>query len=328
MKRSVLDRVVREQRLGTSEAAMALVVSGARPDAAAWRGFAVRLLNGAGIAGLGAGAIFFVAANWQDYGIAGRFALLQLALVAAVGLALWRPPPAALGHAALTLSVLLTGALLALFGQTYQSGADVFELFFIWAALALPFALASASAATWAAWWVVLNVAMALYCGLENTSFLRLVFASRLGIERPLLLLFAGLVNVGGAVLFDHLGRARWLVRMLATFGFIFCTIACLMALFGSGFGSDRMTGQDGLVILLFALTCAAIAYGTLRRRDDVFPMALVFGAWIAISTAFIIEQMQFRDLGNVLVVAAWLIGTSGAAGFVLMRWVREWRAT
>jgi uncharacterized membrane protein len=327
MKRPLLDRVVLEQRLDGPAAAMALDVSGLRPDGAAWRRFLVNLLNGAGIAGLGAGAIFFVAANWQDYGIAGRFALLQLAFAVAVGLALWRPPPAPLGHGALTMSVLLTGALLALFGQTYQTGADVFELFFIWAALALPFALASASAATWAAWWVVLNVAMGLYCGLENGSILRLVFASRLGFERPLLLLFAGLVNLGGAVLFDHLGRSRWLVRVLGTFGFAFATVACLMALFGGSLRSDAMSGQDGLVILAFAVACAGIVYATLRRRNDVYPLALVFGAWIAISTAFLVKQLQFKDLGNVLVLAAWLIAASGAAGFVLMKWVREWRA-
>ena len=56
--------------------------------------------------------------------------------------------------------------------------------------------------------------------------------------------------------------------------------------------------------------------------------MALVFASWIAISTAFLVKQMQFKDFGNVLVLAAWLIATSGAAGFVLMKWVREWRAT
>ena len=48
----------------------------ARPAAAAWRAFAIRLLNAAGIGALGAGIIFFVAANWQDYGLMGRFALL------------------------------------------------------------------------------------------------------------------------------------------------------------------------------------------------------------------------------------------------------------
>jgi len=328
MKRSVLDQLVLEQRLNEPTAAMALDLSGARPDAAAWRSFLVRLLNGAGIAALGAGAIFFVAANWQDYGVLGRFALLQVALLAAAGLALWRPPPHALGQGAVTLAVLFTGALLALFGQTYQTGADVYELFFIWAALAFPFALASASAAVWATWWVVLNVGMALYCGLEDTSLARFLFASRLGIERPLLLFLACLVNLGGAILFDHLGRARWLVRVLATFGFVFGTVACMVALFGGSARGAGMSQQDSLVILLFAAACGGIAFETLRRKRDVYPMALVFGAWIAISTAFLIKQMQFKDFGNVLVLAAWLIATSGVAGFVLMKWVREWRAT
>lgn len=325
MKRSVLDRVVLEQRLDPPAVAMALDLSGARPDAAAWRAFLARVLNGAGIAGLGAGAIFFVAANWQDYGVAGRFALLQVAFAIAVGLALWRPAPGMLGESALTLAVLFSGALLALFGQTYQTGADVYELFFIWAILALPFALASAAAAVWATWWVVLNVGLALYCGLEDASFARLLVAGRLGIERPLLLFFACLANLGGAVLFEHLGRARWLVRMAATLGMLFGTAAAFLAIFGERTGA---TGQDGLVVVMFAATCAAIAHASLRRRNDVYPMALVFASWIAISTAFLVKQMQFKDFGNVLVLAAWLIATSGAAGFVLMKWVREWRAT
>ena len=324
MKRSVLDRWVLEQRLNEPAVAMALDVSGARPDAAAWRALLVRLLHGAGIAALGAGAIFFVAANWQDYGILGRFALLQVALLASAGIALWRPPPSPLGQSALTMAVIVSGALLALFGQTYQTGADVFELFFIWAALAFPFALASASAAVWCTWWVVLNVAMALYCGLQDANVARLLLSGRVGIERPALLFLACLVNLGGAVLFDHLGRARWLVRVLATFGFLFGTAACFMALFGG----ERMSGQDGLVVALFAAACGGIAFVALKRRSDVFPLALVFAAWIAISTAFIARQMEFRGFGNVLVLAAWLIATSGAAGFVLMKWVREWRAT
>ena len=325
MRRSVLDRVVLEQRLDPPAVAMALDLSGARPDAAAWRAFLARVLNGAGITGLGAGAIFFVAANWQDYGVAGRFALLQVAFAIAVGLALWRPAPGMLGESALTLAVLFSGALLALFGQTYQTGADVYELFFIWAILALPFALASAAAAVWATWWVVLNVGLALYCGLEDASFARLLVAGRLGIERPLLLFFACLANLGGAVLFEHLGRARWLVRMAATLGMLFGTAAAFLAIFGERTGA---TGQDGLVVVMFAATCAAIAHASLRRRNDVYPMALVFASWIAISTAFLVKQMQFKDFGNVLVLAAWLIATSGAAGFVLMKWVREWRAT
>lgn len=329
MKRSMLDQLVLERRMDATAAAMALDASGARPDTAAWRGFLARLMNGAGIAGIAAGAIFFVAANWQDYGILGRFALLQVALLAAAGLALWRPPPDVIGQSALTLAVLFTGALLALFGQTYQTGADVYELFFIWAVLAFPFAIASATAATWATWWVVVNVAMALYCGLEDTSAGRIFWSGRLGVDRPMLLLFACLIDLGGAVLFEHLGRARWLVRMLAAFGFLFGTIAAIIAIVGGTLArGSGVSGQDALVVLLFAAACTGVALACLRMKRDVFPMALVFGSWIAISTAFFIKQTKFDGLGTFFLLALWLIATSGAAGFVLMRWVREWRAT
>ena len=46
------------------------------------------------------------------------------------------------GKAALLAAALLTGGLLALIGQTYQTGADTFELFATWAALILPWVLA------------------------------------------------------------------------------------------------------------------------------------------------------------------------------------------
>jgi uncharacterized membrane protein len=89
--------------------------------------------------------IFFVAANWQDYGLMGRFAILQVALARAPGSRSGVPPPSPVGQSTLVLAILVTGALLALFGQSYQTGADVFELFFTWAALAVPFALAGRS---------------------------------------------------------------------------------------------------------------------------------------------------------------------------------------
>jgi uncharacterized membrane protein len=321
MKRSMLDQLVLEQRLTEPAVAMALDLSGARPDAAAWRQLALRLLNGAGIAALGAGVIFFVAANWQDYGMMGRFAIVQAGLAACVGLALWRPPPAPLGQAALTLAVLLTGALLALFGITYQTGADVYELFFAWALLALPFALASGAAPVWAAWWVVLNVGIALYCSVQQMSVLRFLIANRLGIERPLLLFFACVINFGGAVLFEHLGRARWLVRMLSTFGALYGTVAVIQVLVRNDFSQ-----QEVLVVLLYAATCVALGLLAVRRRLDVFPLAVLFASWIAISTGFIIRSMHFKDIGPLFVVAIWLIGTSSAAGWLLMRWLREWK--
>jgi uncharacterized membrane protein len=337
MKRSDLDRLARDFHLDEAAVATALDLSGARPDVAAWRTFGVRMLNAAGFASLGAGAIFFVAANWQEFGVAGRFALLQVAFAGSVALAWWRVPPDPIASVSVALATLLIGGLLALFGQTYQTGADVFELFLAWAALALPFALGGRSGAVWAIWWVVLNIAFALYGGWLGPQHFLWAWLDRWGVGRPFMLLVPCAVNFAGAALFAHLAKTssqdapRWLVRMLLAFGFLYGTAASLTATVGHGWISSRENdapAQDALVIGAFAAACAAIAFATLRSKRDVFPMAAIIGSWIAISTGLLVKGMTFNDIGAFFVVAAWLIATSSAASFVLMRWVREWNAT
>ena len=325
MKRSALDQLTRDFHLTEPAAAVALDLTGARPDAAAWRAMTVHLSSAAGIAALGAGVIFFVAANWQDYGVIGRFAFLQAAFLACVGYALWRPPPRPSGQAALVLATLVTGTMLALFGQSYQTGADVHELFFTWALLALPFALAGASGALWATLWVIVNVAFALYFGWLNQGRLMPWWPWEGGIDRSVSLFVACLADFAGAALFHYVGRTRfaahaptWLARMLATFAFLFGTAACITAM------STKSPG----VVAAFGVLSVAIGVATLREKRDVFPLALIAASWIAISTAFIVHGIEGgNELGIVFMIALWLIATSTAAGFLLMRWERAWKA-
>ena len=336
MKRATLDDIARQLQLPEPAIELALELTGSRPDAGRWREFAIRVMNGAGIAALGAGAIFFVAANWQDYGLLGRFALLQVAFLASVGIAGWRAPPSPLGIAALVLALLLVGALLALFGQTYQTGADVFELFFAWAALALPLALAGRSGAAWAVWWTVLNIGLALYTGWTGPEHALWRWLDGHDLGKPLALMIPCAVNLAGAALFLRLRQTqfasdapRWLVRLLATFGFLYGTGACIAALVGGSWLADRgaeIRAQETFVILVYAAACIAIAVATLRARRDVFPMAAIIASWIAISTAVLVKNIRMEDFGSFLVVTIWLIAASSAAGYVLMKWVREWR--
>jgi uncharacterized membrane protein len=334
MKRAVLDQLARDCRFSEDAAALALDLSGARPDARAWRAFIARLLNGAGIAGVGAGVLFFVAANWQDYGVIGRFVLLQCAFVACVVAAWLRPPPHVLGNGALVMATLLVGGLLALFGQTYQTGADVFELFLAWSALALPLAFAARSGAVWAVWWVVLNVGLALYCGWLGPDHFLWSWIDRRTISKPLVLLVPLLVNFAGAAFFLRMHREgdtreapRWLVRLLTAIAFGYGVSASLLALLGHGWARDLEMGVQGtFVVAVFALACTVVAVGTLRSRSDVFPMALIIGSWIVISTGLLIKTLSFNNIGPIFLVALWLIGTSTGAGLILMHWVRAWR--
>ena len=133
------------------------------PGAADWRLFVDRLLLWSGAVLLAAAVIFFFAYNWQALGRMVRFGLAEGALVAAL-LVAWRyGPMRPAGQVALFVSALLVGALLALVGQTYQTGADTFELFAAWAVAILPWALLARLPALWLLWLALVNLAVALW---------------------------------------------------------------------------------------------------------------------------------------------------------------------
>jgi len=296
-----------------------------RPTPAEWRAFEVRLLGAAGLGSLGAGVIFFVAANWQAWGLAGRFGLLQAGLLICVAAALWQPPPARVGQAALLLATLFTGALLALFGQSYQTGADLYELFLTWSLLALPFAVAGLSGAVWAAWWVVLDVGLGLYCGgLTHDSLLWFV-PGDWGRDRAAWLMLPCIANLLGAGLFLAIRRTRfvdaappWLTHLLLAVGLGYGTAASL----------PEMTNHGSAIFALYTAISIGIAAATWTRRQDVFPLTALAGSWIVISTTWLGHAMQTSDIGALFIIAAWLIGSSTTAATLLMRCLRAWRTS
>jgi uncharacterized membrane protein len=98
------------------------------------------LLLTVGITLLACGVAFFVAANWSAIAAHGRMALVALGIVLCSGIALHVGARTRGGQASITLAGLLIGPLLMLYGQTYQTGADAWELFAAWTLLLAPFA--------------------------------------------------------------------------------------------------------------------------------------------------------------------------------------------
>ncbi|HXF79481.1 MAG TPA: DUF2157 domain-containing protein [Usitatibacter sp.] len=325
MKRALIDRVARDWRLDEAAVAVALEATGARPGRDDWRRFLSRLALGAGVASLAAAAIMFIAANWQSLAVVGRFALAHAAIVACAGVAFWRPPPHAMGRAALALAIVVSGALLALYGQAYQTGADLYELFFAWAGLTVVFAIAAASGAAWAIWWCVLNVGLALFAG--TVPFGRGMWwwidrwhpgsaEACLAIAAIDFAAAAGFARLHGTSLSAH--APRWLSRLLLAFAFGYGTAACLLAL---------GEAPAPVVIGTFAVLSIAVGGLALRARSDVFPLAAIAGAWIVVTTVLLARALE-RGMseGGIFLLALWVIGTSSATGFALMHWVRAWR--
>ncbi len=338
MKRAELDAFVAHHGLSRPGIEVALELADARPSVRELRGVSIRILQLAGLLSLAAGVVFFIAANWELFAIFGRFALLEVLLAGCVGLALWQPPPQPLGRFALLGAFILTGALLALFGQTYQTGADIYELFLTWALLGLLFAVAAHWSVVWAAWLLVLNLALALYCGWRPQGGLLWALFPAASMNGALAVLVGMAINLAlwfGAELSEGTGfrtriaavTPRWLRRVIVSCALIFGAWAGFMAMEDRGFGRGAVSSADASALLLLALFLAAIVVHSLRRRNDVFALAGVAGTVIFLGTVFLVQVTRVRDETILLILALWLIGSSTLLGHFLMRYFRAWRA-
>jgi uncharacterized membrane protein len=328
-KRSELDHLAKSWSLDENGVDALLRAADARPSRAEGLRFLSRCLRIAGVLSLAAGVVFFVAANWSHIAVFGRFALLEILFVACVGVAFVKPPPSFAGRGALFLAFITAGALLALFGQTYQTGADVYELFLSWALLGLPLAIAARWSVASAAWVLVLNTALMLYCGWHPTSGLLWTLFGGTRFSPADIIMAAAGINL----LLWALAEWRspeyvpdWVRRLLTSCAFAFATWAGVMATLGNTFygsGHEPTT----LTPLLLLLVYAGVAIYTVRRATDVYPLAVVIGSFVIVSLTWLGKHSQGLEEGMLLLMALYLIAVSTAAGKLLMSLQRRWAA-
>lgn len=291
----------------------ALELGGVLPTAQQWRRFLDRLLLWSGTVFLGAGAVFFFAFNWDALDRLAKLGLVESSLLAALGL-VWRLGlDRAAGKAALLGAALLAGTLFALIGQIYQTGADTFELFAVWAAAILPWALLARFPALWLLWIVLVNLAVWLYFRTFGWMF-DVVF----GPERQLWLLFA--LNTAALAIWEAGAariawlRERWALRLIATASGAFVTALAARTVL-------EWRGTSGWALLAWLVWLAA-AYGLYRHRvKDLFVLAGGVLSVIVVAAFFLARHLLERgDAGGFLVIGMVVIGLSAAGGW----WLRE----
>lgn len=101
------------------------------------RWLSVRLLA-VGCAFVLAGFVCFIAANWQEMGLILRLSLPLIGLVLCGAGAYYKKLDTWPGQGFAFGAAVMIGAFLAVFGQIYQTGAFLYELFGLWALLLLP----------------------------------------------------------------------------------------------------------------------------------------------------------------------------------------------
>ena len=146
------------------------------PSKRTWLIFFDKALLIIGTVALVLSLVFFIAYNWQSLGKIGKFALVEGALVITIALYValsFRRQFQLIRQLLLLIASIITGSLLALFGQIYQTGADTWQLFFAWALLITPWVVIARFPALWLLWLGLINAFLLLYLDVANLQFIK-----------------------------------------------------------------------------------------------------------------------------------------------------------
>jgi uncharacterized membrane protein len=299
-------------RLVAGRVEEAMRVSGVLPNRADWHHFMDRLLLWSGTALLAAGFIFFLAYNWREIGNFARFGLAELLIAASVGGCMWFGTERPAGKASLFAASLLAGALLALFGQTYQTGADTFELFITWAVIIVPWTAVGRLPALWVLLIALVNAAITFYFRAFPG-----VFGLFFGFEKQLWLLFA--FNSTSLVLWELFSRhfvwlrERWATRLLGFTGGGLVTALAIIEIF------DHKPGFNS-AFAVYPLWLAAIY---VCYRHLIFDLFLLAGG--VLSVVIVVAAILSRAMlvsagwdGAYLLIGLVVIGLSSLGGLWL----------
>jgi len=317
--RQILIDWIEQDRIAPGNLQSALSVSSVFPSTATWQRFLDQLLLWLGALLLAAGVIFFFAYNWNDLGRFAKFALVEIPILGAL-IVLWRIGLDSMaGKVTLLAAALFVGALLALVGQTYQTGADTFELFAAWAVLILPWVCVGRLAALWLVWIALLNLA---------TVFYYLVFGGILGF------IFSGdqlqwtlfVLNTIALVVWELRAPRdtadRWAIRILATASGTAVTILAIYSV------ADFRT-YSGLGLLVWAAYVVAIYVVYRVTILDVFVLAGGVLSVIAVVTTWLATNLLRSGdaAGAMLLIGLIVIGLSAAGGWWLKQVVNGARS-
>lgn len=318
---SVFDAVARGW-IAPADSRRALDLVGGVVQASEWRRLGLAFLLGAGLLALATGIAFFVAWNWADLHRFAKLGLVVAALVVALGARLLARPDSVLRTAMIPVVLLLIGVLLALTGQIYQSGADRWELFAIWALVALPMIAVARTFFGWLPWLALVNTAITLWAGTRALG-LAFLWTDDLDVYWALALAnaaFGALAAFG--VLRCESARFTLALKRIA---FVFAG-AC-----ATGIALAAIFGDNEFAVASFVAWLGAMAALWYRYRRVAIDLPLLAGMALSVCVVtfsliskLIVEVTDDFNFGLGLLMALIILGLATVAGRWLLSVQRE----
>ncbi len=329
-KRKTLSQLIQSGNIPKANINQALIASHITPQHADWKQFISNLLLLLGALAIACSVVFFIAYNWDDLSRFAKFALVEALMALAVGV-YWKTNqqpvakattdaakaiPPLVSQVALLVASIFLGVLLAFFGQTYQTGADTWQLFFTWAVLIIPWAIVARFPALWMLWLVLINLSIVFYF-----QAFRGLFGVLFTYETDRLWMLVAVNSV--ALVIAELLRVKlksshgnWAIRVIAFASGAPFTFLVLNSIFGSRHPSF-------LPELLWIITMAVILFVYRKLKPDLFMLAMACLSGIFVITGFVARLLMKGfgdDLDSFFLLALLVIGMGGASAVWLKK--------
>ena len=319
--RSLIIRYIEQGNIPAEKIADALKAMQIRPDGKGWRTFVDSFLLWLGGLSLAFAVMFFIAYNWYDIGRYAKFGMIEGLIVLAIIAYCKLGPDTVASKVSLIVATICLGVLLALYGQTYQTGADPWQLFFNWALLMLPWALIGRFSAIWIVWAILINISIVLY----HQTF-RGVFGIMLTSETGMLWL-TFLFNTLTLIIWELLTRTwhwlseRWAIRLLALGSGIPVTWLVLFSIF-------EYRDVSSVPLLIWAIWLASMLFIYRRIKPDLFMLAGSCLSGITVIVSFVGKHLlKNGDAGAFLFLAILVICLGAGAAFWLKNVHQEYQS-
>ena len=292
-KRNTVTHLIQSSAITEKDVDKALGLAAIYPDTREWKHFIEYMLLFLGTLAVAASAVFFIAYNWDALDRFAKFGITEVLIALSVGVYLKankssqllaeNHPKKAQRHIisqlALLVASIFVGVLLALYGQTYQTGADTWQLFLTWAILVLPWTITARFTLLWLLWLALIDTALILYF-----DTFRGILGTLLGTDSQMLWTLV-IVNslamlCGEWLLKKQAGQHHhWALRLIAISAGIPMILLVLDGIF------NRYSNVL-LPLTLWVISLTAVMIYNQRYKPDLFMLAMGCLSVITVVTA------------------------------------------
>ena len=281
-------------------------------DQKAWQKFFQLLFISLGVGFTVSGIIFFFAYNWTDLHKFAKIGMVEGLVIIATILVLRPKMNNNIRNIILTGASVLVGALFAVYGQIYQTGANAYDFFLGWTIFVTLWVAVSNFPPLYLLYLVLINTTFVLYSQ-QVSEWSELSVLTSLFIFNSIVLIFA--------IVLSKYKKAtnipNWFLNIVALSCIVSATIGIIIGIF------DKYE-TSFLVLILTTITVFALGIWHGVKTKNGFYLSAIPFSLVAITSALLFKAST--ELGMFLFVSIFVVISVTLIIRMLIKFQKEWK--